>query len=381
MARKAGKAPKITKKSFKKDFAQLKVRIFLILNILTCASSVEKTFQLMRKTIFPIIGLMTFISVILNLPSAMENGKTDTLPTCMVMCSGGIQITFRISAICLYVEKIRQLINWFEGMEEDAFWASLGLSVEQRLRRTLHYLNIAIKYIALAFFFTLHLMLLKFYLSDILLFYVPLETRSYKFVGQYFILSTMSIFVFISETLLLVLGFFFVAIINIFLDAVKKLDESEFVGASEIPMKMYQKRHVELLTKLKALETIFSAIQTAQLATSFPMMISTFYFNLESIPNEIIYYIMSINIVVQFFTICLFGEFINSKTEKIFSALYLTRWYDMKKDNQMILMMMMRKSLEPFCLKAAGMYEINMKTFVSVTKLSFSFCAFLYALD
>uniref|UniRef100_A0A905HKV7 Odorant receptor n=1 Tax=Lutzomyia longipalpis TaxID=7200 RepID=A0A905HKV7_LUTLO len=341
MTKNAEKISKINTKSFKEEFSQLKVTIFFILKVLTCASSAEKKFQLMRKTIFPIIGLMTFISVILNLPSAMENGKTDALPSCMVMFSAGILITFRAVAVSLYVEKIRGLINWFEGMEEDAFWASLGIPVEQRLRSTLHYLKIVIKCIASAFFSTLQMMLLKFYLSDILLFYIPIQSRNYKFVLQYFILSSMAIFVVASEALLLVLGFFFVGIINIFLDAVKKLDEAEFIETQQIPMKTYQKRHVEILKKLKDLEDIFSGIQTAQLATSFPMMISTFYL-IRIYPNEIIYYIMSINIIAQFFIICLFGEFINSKTEKIFATLYLTRWYDMKNDNQMILMMMMR---------------------------------------
>uniref|UniRef100_A0A3F2ZDD1 Uncharacterized protein n=1 Tax=Lutzomyia longipalpis TaxID=7200 RepID=A0A3F2ZDD1_LUTLO len=298
MAVNVGNVSKNPEKSFKVDFFHLKVKIFLILKIISCDFHTLQGYPFKRKLIFPTIALMIFISCGLNLPSALADDKTAAgKATCLIIFAAGFQIVFKVLAICLYAKDIRCLICWFGEVEENAFWTSLGVPVDRHLRTTLHYLKLTIKFVALTFFVTGNLMAFKYFWTDILIFYVPFLSRGCKFLCQYFILFAMAVFVFIAETSLLVLGFFFVGIINIFFDAIEKLDEIKFIESSKkVPMRTYHKKHVEILKKLKDLENIFSGIQTAQLASSLPMAIGTFYL-LRLYPNEIIYYTMIFTIL------------------------------------------------------------------------------------
>ncbi|GAB0086698.1 hypothetical protein DMENIID0001_008070 [Sergentomyia squamirostris] len=95
-------------------------------------------------------------------------------------------------------------------------------------------------------------------------------------------------------------------------------------------------------------------------------------------PGSIVYYVTLVMVVTKFFFLCLFGQFIYNETEKIFTTLYLTRWYEMSLSDQKIILMMMKMSKEPFGFKALGVYDINIVMFVQVIKACFSYCAILY---
>lgn len=66
-------------------------------------------------------------------------------------------------------------------------------------------------------------------------------------------------------------------------------------------------------------------------------------------------------------SLCLFGEFMKYKTEKIATTLYQTNWYDLNLKDQEIFLMILLISQRKYGLKIIGMYEMNMNTFVQVS--------------
>lgn len=222
-------------------------------------------------------------------------------------------------------------------------------------------------------------MSLHLYFSDTLVYPLPLLTRGQQFIWQSFAIICILISVIAVEAIFLTIGFFIVGILNIFLDAIEKLNNEEFISTPNFSLKNYYLKHLEIMVKLKEFETFFSSVQIVQLITSFPLIVAGL-FMIRLYPTMVVCYSDYLLCLAQFFIVCLFGEFVHSKTEKIFRHLYLTKWYSMSTNNQLILLIMMKMAFKPFSLKAAGMYEINMRAFLEATKLSFSLCALFTAL-
>ncbi|GAB0100768.1 Odorant receptor [Sergentomyia squamirostris] len=180
-------------------------------------------------------------------------------------------------------------------------------------------------------------------------------------------------------TVLLTLGFYIVTILHIFVECIEVLDQDLESVELQFIRKLHR-LHLEILDKLQEFETLFSKIQMVQTATSLPLIVGGFLL-LRLYPHSLLCYLMYMVFILQFFVLCFFGEFIHSKTEQIFTALYMTRWYEMSLEDQMILLMMMKNTITPFTLMAAGMYNINMAAFLEVMKLSFTYSAILFALN
>uniref|UniRef100_A0A3F2ZDG1 Odorant receptor n=1 Tax=Lutzomyia longipalpis TaxID=7200 RepID=A0A3F2ZDG1_LUTLO len=347
-------------KSFKLNYLQFKVKVFLILKILTCNFYMESKFSLVKKLICPGIVGFTVISTTSKVPYSLMNTEIFTKTSNVLMIFGLSQIFSKVTAVSVYGKKIENLVSWFGEIEKEELWSILEVSAGNRLQRTLFYAKMAIMSTATLFFVTITLMASFYFMSDSLLFWTPFKSRNFEFFIQFFFLYLLIIFLIVVESLLLILGFFFVCIINVFLDAVRKLDDEACVRTSGGIMRKFYSQHLEILEKLCDLQEVFRGIQTCQVASNLLIIVGTLYM-MQIYPHGFVNHIIFLNIVAQFFTICLFGEFIHSKTEQIFTALYLTRWYEMKKDDQMILLMMMKKTQKPVSLKIAGMYEINMQ--------------------
>uniref|UniRef100_A0A240SXT0 Odorant receptor n=1 Tax=Lutzomyia longipalpis TaxID=7200 RepID=A0A240SXT0_LUTLO len=65
-------------------------------------------------------------------------------------------------------------------------------------------------------------------------------------------------------------------------------------------------------------------------------------------------------------SLCVLGEFIRVKTEKLSDTFYLTNWYELSLKDQKIFLIIQGMAQREYGLKAAGMYEVNLFTFVQV---------------
>ncbi|GAB0100769.1 hypothetical protein DMENIID0001_168560 [Sergentomyia squamirostris] len=261
----------------------------------------------------------------------------------------------------------------------DPKWKSLGNFVELRLKNCLKYLRVTLKFMTVFGVMTIMFLAINYYFTDFIIFYCPMVSRELQhFIQVIFIIVLTPLFLLII-TVMLTLGFYFVTILYIFIDSIKVLDQDlESVEVQYI--RKLHRLHLEILKKLQEFETLFSQIQIVQTATSLPLIVGG-QLLLRFYPSSFIWYLICMLFVLDFFAFCVFGEFIHSKTEQIFTALYITRWYEMSLEDQMILLMMMKNTITPFTLMAAGMYNINMASFLEVMKLSFTYSAILFALN
>lgn len=227
--------------------------------------------------------------------------------------------------------------------------------------------------------FIVQLRALTYFWSHTIFFRIPLSHGTIQDIWQYIALTNSMLFYISSEIILLFFGFYFVTILSIFIKSIEKLDNERFVRSSRNHLRQYHWKHLRILQKLRDLDKIFSLVKIVQTGSCLPMIVGALY-HIILYPKFIVTYLTLLAVVTQLFEICLLGEFFNSKTTEIFRKLYLTKWYEMSKDDKLILHLMMRMTIYPFSVKAAGIYDINMNAFVDVIKFCFSFCALLFAM-
>ncbi|XP_055688574.1 uncharacterized protein LOC129793052 [Lutzomyia longipalpis] len=137
--------------------------------------------------------------------------------------------------------------------------------------------------------------------------------------------------------------------------------------------------HVEVLEKFEKYCEAFFLVFLVQMATIVIILILTFSLIMTSSTN-MMYYSVIATVMLQFTLFCFCGQIIHNKSERIFTDLYQTKWYEMELKEQKILLLMMKMSQRSLGIKVAGMYDINFVMFMQVLKVSFSYCTILYTL-
>lgn len=199
--------------------------------------------------------------------------------------------------------------------------------------------------------------------------------KFFAYLHQFIVLQLVILIVLVSESTLVVIGFNFLAIINIFRDMIRQLDNPKVTDKTNFLIEIH-KFHCGILKNFKLFSDIFGYVFAVQFGTSGIFMLFIFY--LIQSDDAVAFLPLYVTLFVQFGVICIFGELIFSKTENIFTELYLTKWYDYNVKEQKMLLLMMCMARRPFGLKAAGMYDINILMFFKVVKAGISFCTLLY---
>uniref|UniRef100_A0A3F2ZEC5 Odorant receptor n=1 Tax=Phlebotomus papatasi TaxID=29031 RepID=A0A3F2ZEC5_PHLPP len=179
------------------------------------------------------------------------------------------------------------------------------------------------------------------------------------------------------DGILITFGLYFIAITNIFCCMIRCIHNTELYGITKYLVDIHQ-FHCKILKKYQMLNNIFGYVFTIQTATSVVFIL--FIFFLLGSKESLVFIPLSVTILTQFGALCIFGEFLFSKTGEFATELYLTKWYEFSVKEQKMLLMMMYIAKRPLALKAAGMYEINLFLFIQVIKAGVSFCAILYTL-
>ncbi|XP_059608005.1 odorant receptor 85b-like [Phlebotomus argentipes] len=162
-------------------------------------------------------------------------------------------------------------------------------------------------------------------------------------------------------------------------DLIRLLDDKDKANQCPNILIVIYKKHSEIIKMLSTLNEIMYLISLIQLFTS-TFMFLVLFTSARTQPMEMVFYLFQLCVISQLFLLCAFGEVIFSKTQVIFTQLYLTKWYDMSLSNQKAILMMMRMSEAPYGLKAGGMFDINMYTFIQIVKMAISYCAIIITL-
>lgn len=177
------------------------------------------------------------------------------------------------------------------------------------------------------------------------------------------------------DSIFLSVGFYFIAVLNIFSDMILCMDNSNLGNRKEF-LKMCYLLHCEILVKFELFSNVFYMILIAQTSSSTVYILVLFYLLL--VTKTFSLFPVVLLVLLQFAALCAFGEFIFTKTEKLRFDLYLTKWYEFNLNDKKFLLMMMIASLKPFGFKSAGIYDINSIMFIQIMKMGFSFGTILY---
>uniref|UniRef100_A0A3F2ZE99 Odorant receptor n=1 Tax=Phlebotomus papatasi TaxID=29031 RepID=A0A3F2ZE99_PHLPP len=359
---------------FQLDYFKLQKRVFQVLKILH-----GNSYSFYMRSLSPGLLAIIIISLIFNVSYEFKGGDIAIYSLIFV---GFSQVLLKSIVLNVYPKEIRELIDWIGAFHVDSKWMNSKPIVRERFQATLRYFKAVVKFVLVGNILTIQLLALLYCFNGTLLFRIPFVSylhENIQFFWQY-IAMTYTVFYFASiEFISFFFGFYFVAILSIYIKSIEKLDDENFVKSSRNHLKDYHHKHLQILQKLEDFVKIFSFILNAQSVSYLPLLINTFY-NITIHPNFFINYLLLSAVVSQLFEICLLGEFFDSKTTEINRKLYLMKWYEMSRDDKMILVLMLRMTIKPFSLKAAGIYNINMMAFVDFIKFSFSFCAVLNAL-
>uniref|UniRef100_A0A240SXZ9 Odorant receptor n=1 Tax=Lutzomyia longipalpis TaxID=7200 RepID=A0A240SXZ9_LUTLO len=174
------------------------------------------------------------------------------------------------------------------------------------------------------------------------------------------------------------LGLQVIAELNILSDCMKLLNEK--IKTDQKFLSKIIKRHCSVIENLNLLSKIISETTSLQLLLTGVALLFGFTFLIKytmGIGN----YIIIICGGSLSLPICVLGEFIRLKTENLSETFYQTNWYELSLKDQKTFLIILGMAQREYGLKAAGMYDVNLYTFIQIFKIAFSYCAVLYSLS
>uniref|UniRef100_A0A240SXW1 Odorant receptor n=2 Tax=Lutzomyia longipalpis TaxID=7200 RepID=A0A240SXW1_LUTLO len=159
------------------------------------------------------------------------------------------------------------------------------------------------------------------------------------------------------------MGLQIIAQLNI-LNDYKKLMNDKIKTDPKFLNKIIQK-HCSVIENVNLLSEITSETSFLQLILTCVAMLFGFTFSIKY-TMDLANYIMIICGAALSLPICILGEFIRLKSEELSKTLYLTNWYELSLKDQKMFLIVLGMAQREYGLKAAGMYDVNLYTFVQV---------------
>uniref|UniRef100_A0A3F2ZE91 Odorant receptor n=1 Tax=Phlebotomus papatasi TaxID=29031 RepID=A0A3F2ZE91_PHLPP len=139
-------------------------------------------------------------------------------------------------------------------------------------------------------------------------------------------------------------------------------------------------RYCEVVDNIERFNNIISITNLVQFVTSAFLSFAIFFFICLN-PGYLIEYTWALIALIQLFIPCVFGEFIKIKMERLSTTLYLTNWPDLSLKDQNSFLIVLGMTQREYGIKAAGMYDVNIYTFIQIVKMAASWCTFIFTLE
>uniref|UniRef100_A0A3F2ZEQ2 Odorant receptor n=1 Tax=Phlebotomus papatasi TaxID=29031 RepID=A0A3F2ZEQ2_PHLPP len=361
------------------EFIKIENFLNLIINIYTFSFLPRKILFGLEKYVFIALTLYfcaTSISALLYL-----NGITLESGIIISISAGVVQITTKTLVPSLKETELNELLLWIRELHKNHTFSLITQSAATHFKKIQSIIKILHKLFFLAYFtaavFTIGYAVYSNFVAHAIP-WIPVnenESNIYHHIHQAIVLPIISVILSSCDCLLVTIGFYIIAIQNVFHDMIVQLDDPNLENKKQFLKTIYI-LHCEILKKFRIFNDVYFYVFTVQAGSN--ALIIMFIFYIIRIETNIVFVPLVLGIYFQFGLLCIFGEFIFSKSEDIFTDLYLTKWYEFDLSDQKVFLMMMCISKYPFGLKAAGMYDINIVMFIQVIKAGFSFCAILY---
>uniref|UniRef100_A0A3F2ZDG9 Odorant receptor n=1 Tax=Lutzomyia longipalpis TaxID=7200 RepID=A0A3F2ZDG9_LUTLO len=174
------------------------------------------------------------------------------------------------------------------------------------------------------------------------------------------------------------MGLAIITELNILNDHMKLLNEK--IKNQPNFLKKVIKKHCSVINNFNLFSEIFSETSFMVLFANCVSFLFGFSF-LMNYSSDIINYMLIVAGTMLSLHVCILGEVISIKSENLSETLYQTNWYELSLKDQKMFLIILGMSQREYKLKALGMYDVNLYTFVQISKVAFSYCAVLYSLS
>ncbi|XP_059612696.1 uncharacterized protein LOC132259161 [Phlebotomus argentipes] len=163
-------------------------------------------------------------------------------------------------------------------------------------------------------------------------------------------------------------------------EVIAKLEDTEVYKENRDILITAYRMHLKLLNMFHHLTDMLFYMSFSQILSTF--IGTTFLFYVVFMYGlDIAHTVIIVMVICQIFTFCLFGEIIFAKMSELPNAFYLTKWYDFAPEDKWKLLHILHNAQKPCGLKAVGIVDVSIYTFVELVKLSGSYCAIIHALS
>uniref|UniRef100_A0A240SXW8 Odorant receptor n=2 Tax=Lutzomyia longipalpis TaxID=7200 RepID=A0A240SXW8_LUTLO len=187
--------------------------------------------------------------------------------------------------------------------------------------------------------------------------------KNFLYLLQIFLYFILAITVISLDVGIIFLGVQVIAELNILSNYMKLLNEK--IKTDPKFLRKIIKRHCSLIENLNLLNDIISETSILKLILTCTTILFGITF-LITYTRGIANYIIIVCGGGLGLTICILGEFIRIKTDKLSDTFYLTNWYELNLKDQKTFLIILGMAQREYGLRAAGMYDINLYTFLQV---------------
>uniref|UniRef100_A0A240SY87 Odorant receptor n=1 Tax=Phlebotomus papatasi TaxID=29031 RepID=A0A240SY87_PHLPP len=367
-------------------FNKIRPKIELGITIATFYATTEPRWKRMFIKVSFTSTLLCLVSATYHIFNTFEGQLTGNLAMSFILCVGCIQIISK-SILMRYhrhnllklLEKMQILHNNFQN-EEINYIAAKKLKKFNDIWQICFKLIKAIIAMAVIIFSISNIVRGKsgviaqipFIPNDL-----PYYTQLMLFI-QFILLAMASIFVFYTDICIAFFGFEIMAASDILYDYISA--NTDRIQKDPDFLKIIMIRYCEVVDNIELFNKINFIANLIQFATSIFLSFAVFFF-IRLYPKHPVGYPTVMSILVELFIPCLFGEFIKIKMERLSSTLYLTNWYSLSLKDQKSFLIVLLITQREYGLRAAGMYDVNIYTFIKVVKMAASWCAFIFTLE
>uniref|UniRef100_A0A7G3AK37 Odorant receptor n=1 Tax=Lutzomyia longipalpis TaxID=7200 RepID=A0A7G3AK37_LUTLO len=360
------------------EFNKVKPRIDFLIAHLTLNVNSGSRKNRVYLSFLTLCNLIFLIFVFLHLKNS-KNFELNfnvllTFLTFLAIISYGFRIIVCLRKREKFVKFLQGIKEMYEEQEEDE---ELGFILKKNLLNSLNFFQFCNRWGVYIFFSGGILCGVYFRLnSDYGLMYeLPFNATSnmiwedFPHVLQTFFYINLGCTIIFLDIGILFLGIQVIAEINILNDCIKLMNDK--VKTQPKFLCKIIKRHCSVIENVNQLNDLISE-------TSFMQLILTFVCLLLGITFLITYAMGVGNYIIAIcggslgLSICILGEFIKIKTSELSNTLYLTNWYELSLNEQKNFILILGMSQREYGLKAGGMYEVNLYTFLRVN-WSFNF--------
>ncbi|GAB0099924.1 hypothetical protein DMENIID0001_158260 [Sergentomyia squamirostris] len=331
-------------------------------------------------------NIISFITAVTNVLYQFEKKSDYMAFFCGVLIvSVEVQIHLKQFSSNFYREQFQKLFNWVQELPKKKFDEILGnkpARVIQRMRvySSAFFVGYNLNYIITASAYAIRVTWKVVDRRPFLR--VPFISNDHPY---FYTIDTINcIFCFISvgascpilDCPLVIIGAQLMGFLDIIKDAIKHLQKNEEKSKYSQILRHTFQHHFEFIEYLNKFNESIRFASLFQFLGSILMFLCTIS-TIMVFPSEILMYQNIFCVFLQLALICFFGQLIENKTKHIYEELCQINWYDLSFADKKRFLIMLRMSQREYCVKAGGMYPINLPMLIQIVKVAVTYCTIM----